>query len=73
MYQISILHCLSSHFYICILVLLYMWFFFFIKNVWHFIINALNDNHALLLFAERTEQKPASIYVDSGGCSFKGS
>ena len=46
---------------------------FFIKNVWHFIINDLNDNHALLLFAERTEQKSASIYVDSGGCLFKGS
>jgi hypothetical protein len=47
--------------------------FFFIKNVWRFIISALNDNHALLLFAERTEQKSASIYVDSGGCLFKGS
>ena len=46
---------------------------FFIKNVWHFIINDLNDNHALLLFVEQTEQKSASIYVDSGGCSFKGS
>jgi len=47
--------------------------FFFIKNVWHFTINALNDNNALLLFAERTEQKFASIYVVSGECSFKGS
>jgi hypothetical protein len=35
---------------------------FFIKNVWHFIINDLNDNHALLLFVEQTEQKSASIY-----------